>query len=203
MGFNSGFKGLRYWILSGNNVQDKKMCSMRLKIWWYKNQSYNIYHLKVHGTRWCISYMIKTYEPQNLISSLIFDPVGHINYTNTHNYHSHLPKWCITNLKIPVYIVAPFSAYRLTIFLYMIYSSLQTIFLYMIYSSLLDRYQTFGGMCCLHHCPHGENTFIWYNGTHLSNHMASHFRIKWSSWSRTWELQTSHYILISLITDNK
>jgi len=37
-------------------------------------------------------------EHKNLISSLIFAPVGQINDTNTCNYHSHLPKCSITNL---------------------------------------------------------------------------------------------------------
>lgn len=137
-------------------------------------------------------YLTLDFKTQNLTSSLIFAPVGQTNDTNTHNYHSHLLKWCITNQK-SWYILQ-----RLCRHTYW----LQTIFLYMMYSSLADNYQSFGGMCSLHHCPRGDNTFIWYNGAHLSNHMASHFRIKWSSWSQPWELQISQYILISLIAEN-
>ena len=44
-------------------------------------------------------YLTLDFKTQNLTSSLIFAPVGQTNDTNTHNYHSHLLKWCITNQK--------------------------------------------------------------------------------------------------------
>jgi hypothetical protein len=162
---------LRYWILTGNNVQDKKCV---LWGWKYGNIKirvtiYIFLKFMVPGDVLAVwsQHLTLAFKPQNLISSLIFAPVGHIYDTNTHNYHSHLLKWYITNLK-SWYILQHLCQHT---------GWPRTIFLYMIYCSLIDRYQSFGGMCCLHHCCRGNNTFIWYNGTHLWNHMASHFRI--------------------------
>lgn len=106
-------------------------------------------------------HLTLAFKPQNLTSSPIFSPVGQINDTNTQNYHSHPPKWCITNQK-SWYILQHLHQHT---------HWLQTIFLYMIYSSFVDRYQSFGGMCCLHHWP--------VETTHLSDTMVPIYQTTW------------------------
>ena len=136
--------------------------------------------------------MIRTFDPGFQTTKPDKQPHFCSSRTNDNNYHSHLSKWYITNQK-SWYILQHLCQHTYWV---------QTIFMYMMYSSLVDYYWSFGRMCCLHHCPRGDNTLVWYNGTHLSNHMA--YISEWSGLHghSHEELQISQYFLISFIAEN-
>jgi hypothetical protein len=75
----------------------------------------------------------------------------------------------------------------------------QCIFWYVLLYTWMDRYQCFGGTCCLHlqatsYAKDGRSWFLWNDDTYLQNYMESHSRRPEFKQLQLWEPQISHFV---------